>query len=215
MAIEIDGTKQLNELPPLAISGTDNFAHEVGSILGRATIDELVAYLRSTLSAVQYEIKYIRAPNNDYITANFDMTVGANQGLGLTGGLWSGWAICNGNNGTDNLDGRALIGYGAIYNTVGQMVGFADATLVAHSHYMVHNNSNTDGNARSLYDGTDANRFNYALSARGVNLDADAYDYELASFPGTANAGKTSSNGSDGTNKNIPPSMVILAIMKL
>lgn len=189
MAIEIDETKQLNELPPLPISGTDNFAHEVGNILGRATIDELVAYMRSELSAVQYEVKYIRVPNNDYITDNFNMTVGATQGLGLTGGLWSGWAICNGNNGTDNLDGRALIGYGALYNTVGQMVGYADATLVSHTHGLsgIRNNTNN----------TFLNGF-----------------YDRAS--GGASTGiRTDSTGTDGTNKNIPPSMVILAIMKL
>lgn len=195
MAIEIDGTKQLNELPPLAISGTDNFAHEVGSILGRATIDELVAYLRSTLSAVQYEIKYIRVPNNDYITTNFNMTIGANQGLGLTGGLWEGWAICNGNNGTDNLDGRALIGYGAIYNTVGQMVGSADATLVSHTHTV--SISNTDG--------SDYNRF---IAQNGGSGGSGS------SYRGSGIV-NTSTVGTDGTNKNIPPSMVILAIMKL
>jgi hypothetical protein len=36
-----------------------------------------------------------------------------------------GWAICNGNNGTDNLTGRVGIGFGLGFSTLGAIGGSA------------------------------------------------------------------------------------------
>jgi hypothetical protein len=41
----------------------------------------------------------------DDIAAQF-IASGTNAGLGLPSGRFSGWAICNGNNGTPSLDGK-------------------------------------------------------------------------------------------------------------
>lgn len=41
MAIEIDGTKRVGELPSSPVNLTDNIAHEVGTELNRATVQEL------------------------------------------------------------------------------------------------------------------------------------------------------------------------------
>jgi hypothetical protein len=194
MAVMITATNRVGELPPTPILGTDNIPHETGDNLGRATIDELVAFIRSGLSAIQHEIKYIRAPNNAYITDNFDMTIGENQGLGKVGGLWEGWAICNGNNGTDNLDGRTLIGYGANYGAVGHMAGNANAIVVSHNHSLILGQRSGAG---GLVTGL----------PKFSNADSDVNSQEVGSY--------TTTNGESGINKNYPPFMVILMIQKL
>lgn len=178
-------TVQVSELPPNPISSTDNFAHEVGDILSRATIAELVAFIRGESSANPYEIKYIRIPNSQYVIDNFNMTVGATQGLGLSAGLWSGWAVCNGNNGTDNLDGQVLMGYGATHLTVGQFLGASTHTLTASELPPL------------------PKLPNYRVdSDRGENPSVFSID-EFVSF------------GGGQPHNNIQPSMVVLIIMKL
>jgi hypothetical protein len=182
-------TARVGELPPLPLQLDSKIAHEVNDILYRSSIEELVNFIRAASISQPYEKKDIIAPNPAYITDNFDMTPGATEGLGIVGGLWEGWAICNGNNGTPNLDGQTLIGYGANYGTVGQFVGSADAILVEHSHTIEYTSRNASGSGseRVLYNGT--------VGVNGTNTSGLA--------------------GEDGTGKNIQPSMVILMIMKL
>lgn len=62
-----------------------------------------------------------------YYTANFET-----NGLGKN--LRAGWAVCNGENGTDNLAGRVGIGFGTGYSTFGGIGGTKDAVIVAHNH---------------------------------------------------------------------------------
>jgi len=184
-------TVQVKDLPPNPISLTDNFPHEVGNTLSRSTIQELVDFIRSQSVSYPYEVKYIRAPDAQYITDNFDMTPGATQGLGIVGGLWEGWAIFNGNNGTDNLDGQTLIGFGANYATVGQFVGSADAVVVEHSHKIGdQSGSSGSGTTNARYIGKE------------IETDSLGVPY-------------TDNSGVSGVGKNIQPSMVILMIMKL
>lgn len=129
MAIEITGTVQVKDLPPNALSLTDLIPHEVGDVLSKCTLQELVDFIQVRVTARQYEVKFIRAPNPAYITDNFNMAIGSTQGIGKVGGLWEGWAICNGNNGTDNDDGHTYIGYGVNYPTVGNFLGVENVTL--------------------------------------------------------------------------------------
>lgn len=53
------------------------------------------------------ETKWIIDLDGSFL-ANFD-----NSGLGITA-RWMGWAICNGNNGTPNMQGRTAIGVGQV-----------------------------------------------------------------------------------------------------
>ena len=181
-------TVRASELPPSSPTDASVLVHEVGGILSRMTVLELIYYIKTQATSYQYEVKLIRAPNETYITDNFDMLPSATQGLGKVGGLWEGWAICNGNNGTDNLDGQTFIGYGANYSTVGQFLGSPDAVLIDHSHTVPKAANDTDGNT---------------LSPGNGNL-------------GTVNTSSVGSTvGEDGVNKSYQPSMVILKIMKL
>lgn len=202
-------TKQLKELPPAPFSDTDNIAHEVGDILSRGTLGELITYLQSKSISYQYEIKYIRAPGDGsaYINANFDMTVGPNQGIGKVGGIWEGWQICNGNNGTDNLDGQILIGYGANNPAIGQFVGNKTHTLSQ----------------------SELPRHRHLNGVSNDNLNPFVYGGATTDMPGSAVAevrdeggsriyqGYTNYSGSSSPSafELIQPSMVILAIMKL
>jgi len=155
---------------------------------------------------------------DDYITANFDGT-----GLGIN--EREGWAICNGQNETRNRNGRVSVAYGTSFPSVGDTVndpvlgGSKDAVVVSHTHYVAVSGSQTNGNAGSLYDGSDANRFERGLSTRAFDASGDVFDYELVSVAGQPNAGKTSnatgSNGVSGTDQNMQPYIVTLFIQKL
>jgi len=184
-------TVQVKDLPPNPISLTDNFVHEVGNTLSRSTIQELVDFLRSQSVSYPFEKKEIIAPDSQYITDNFDMTPSATQGLGIVGKIWEGWAICNGNNGTPNLDGQTTIGFGANYPTVGQFVGSADAVVVEHSH-KIGDQSGSSGSGT-----TDVRYIGKEIESNSLGIPY------------------TDITGVSGVGKNIQPSMVILMIMKL
>src|SRR3990172_7309905 len=104
-------TIRVGELPPSVFSLTDNIPHEVGTDLKSGTIQQLLDFLRPLVGKLQFEVVRMSV-NTQYITDNFDIT-----GLGTN--LCLGFAICNGNNGTENLDGRSGIGYGTVNNFVG------------------------------------------------------------------------------------------------
>lgn len=193
-------TVQTKDLPPAAINLTDNFAHEVGDILSRATIQELVDFVRGSSSGFKYEIKTIRAPNIDYINDNFITLPGSTQGLGVVGGLWEGWAICNGNNGTDNLDGQALIGYGANYATVGQFLGNKTVVLSPNHIPRLTGNMKSIGTAHDNAGGV----FKYIM----MNDISDGLT--------EVNFATTVNDTSPNTPLNmLQPSFVLLMIMKI
>lgn len=193
-------TVRASELPPASPANESILVHELEGILNQMTLAELISFIGSQATYKQYELKCIRVPNEAYITDNFDMTPSDVQGIGKAGGLWDGWAICNGNNGTDNLDGQVLIGYGANFNTVGQFIGSPDSVIVAHTHSLASKawaTNNTDGLTTSdVIAGRNQGRTGYTLN-------------------GTSGDPFVQPAGEDGTDKNYQPSMVILMIMKL
>lgn len=187
-------TVQVKDLPPNPFSLTDNIPHEVGGILSRGTISELINFITAQSKAFKYEIKYIRAPDTQYINDNFDMTPNATQGIGKVGGMYEGWAICNGNNGTDNLDGQAFIGYGANYATVGQFLGEKEHLLTipelpSHAHGF-----------QALGSVTSNKTYKF-----GSNGDFETNFESLVTAP----------TGGGLAHNNMQPSFVILMIMKI
>ena len=207
MAIDpnIVTTVQVKELPPNPLHPEDNLVHEVGDQLSRHTLQELVDYIRSQSVSYAYEVKLLRPPSPEYITDNFDMTPGENQGLGKIDGLWSGWAICNGNNGTDNDDGITYIGYGANYATIGQFLGTKTETLTINqipSHRFLNGVSNDNLNPY-VYGGTTIDMPGLAVAE--VRDEGGARTYQ----------GYTNYIGGGQSHNNIQPSKVMLKIMKL
>lgn len=118
--------------------------------------------------------------STSYIAANFDVTgLGKNERLG--------WAICNGNNGTRNRNGRVPLQYDpSNYPTLGATGGSKDAVVVAHSHT--------------------ANGFG-APGSGSNGLADNIYAYGQISA--------TTTVGESGVNKNMQPYIVTLFIMKL
>jgi hypothetical protein len=137
----------------------------------------LLDYIQANL-AQSGDIKPIKADTN-YLNANFDA-----NGLGKN--LRLGWAICNGNNGTPNIGGRTIVGYGTGFTTLNAIGGSKDAVLVSHSHSI----------------------------ATSPN-DAFGYATVKASSSTGGTAVTTSTVGESGIDKNMQPYIVQLYIMKL
>jgi hypothetical protein len=132
--------------------------------------------------------------------------------------LWSGsiisvptgWALCNGGNGTPDLRDRFIVGAGSIYavNAVG---GSANAIVVDHTH-----------TANSVV--SDPGHSHGYTSPASTTSDATGFDTEIATTAAantaTATTGITvattvNSTGSSATNANLPPYYALAYIMKL
>ncbi len=137
----------------------------------------LLNYIQENIAQTG-DIKRIKC-DITYLNDNFEV-----NGLGKN--LRLGWAICNGNNGTDNLAGRVGIGYGTGYSTLGATGGSKDAVVVSHSHNVVINGQGGGDGYVTYNDGI-----------------------------GSAHTYTTNTVGVDGTNKNMQPYIVQLYIMKL
>ncbi len=107
-------------------------------------------------------------------------------GLGINERV--GWAICNGNNSTRNWNGRVPMAYGTSYATMGAVGGSKDAVVVEHTHTFIGSNRD-DGHPGDFI-------ITSALESNGVNSSL-------------------STTGVSGTDKNLQPYTVVLAIMKL
>jgi len=180
-------TTTVGELPPSNFSLTDLIPHEVGTELKSGTIQQLLDLLRPLVGKLQFE-KVVLYVNSQYIVDNFDVT-----GLGTN--LCLGFAICNGQNGTPNVDGRSGIGYGTTYNFVGLTGGYANSTLLSHTHTAKISN----------VTGADTDKFTAQNGGSGGGATA-------ANGSGIINTGTT---GESGVNKNYHPYIVELTIMKL
>jgi hypothetical protein len=118
-----------------------------------------------------------------YLTTYFTQS-GPNAGLGI--GERAGWAICNGNNGTPNDNGRVVVAYGTSYPVLGATGGYTDAVVVSHSHNVAIRGGASGSGFATLNDGTGAGR-TYTTETVGVS----------------------------GTGRNMQPYVVRLKIMKL
>jgi len=130
-----------------------------------------------------------------FVSANFDLTPGVNMGLGIN--LCEGFALCNGNNGTKDRNGRTGIGYGPNYPTLGAIGGSKDAVIVSHKH----NSIEFSTGLKAVND-----------TGTGPTLNANV---ELSSNIGSGKVDETGTTGVSGVNQNMQPYIVSLFIMKL
>jgi hypothetical protein len=192
-------TIRVGELPTGTIDLTSKLAVENGTDLQQISGQDLVDFVNINANAFQFEIKDLWV-SQSYIDNNFNET-----GLGIE--LCEGWAICNGQNGTPNLDGLVTIGYGNNYNVIKAVGGSKNAVVVEHQHLMfAANNGGQTG-----IDITSIDNVARRGSAGGDN------DYRMmkptdASSP---TVGLSGFAGVSGENKNMQPYMVLLKIMKL
>ena len=148
-----------------------------------------------------------------------------------TGGIimWSGsiasipagWALCNGLNGTPNLQDRFVIGAGSAYG-VGVTGGSKDAIVVSHTHTQeAHSHTATTDSAGAHTHTISSGHGSYGASPTAVSEIMDK-------TPGTSSSGAhthslttatvtptINSTGTNGTNANLPPYYALAYIMKL
>jgi hypothetical protein len=143
---------------------------------------------------------------------------------GSIGTIPTGWALCNGSNGTPNLQDRFIVGAGSGYSVAGTG-GSANATLVSHSHTGTTSGQNV--NHYHVFPGDDQLTF-----ANGVagwsSLSNGSFGYDSKSDPAgggqlwrtteTSNdhshTFETSAAGSSATNANLPPYYALAFIMR-
>lgn len=137
------------------------------------------------------DIKVIKC-DATYLSENFEV-----NGLGKN--LRTGWAICNGNNGTVNLIGKVPIHYSADF-PLGTTGGSKDAVLVEHTHAL----------ASRPWTGNTTHGLTDSDVIAGRNLDRTGYTTN-----GTGGQPFVETKGVDGTNKNMQPYQAMVYIMKL
>ena len=176
-------TIRVGELPPNPPTLESKIPHELGTDLKYFTIQQLITFLQPYVGVFQYETKRL-AVNQAYIIDNFDET-------GLGKNICLGWAIRNGNNGTDNIDGRVGVAYGASNNVIGQTGGSKNAVLVQHNHAM---------GDQSGSSGSGTTNIRYL----GREIESNSLGIPYTDF-----------SGESGVGKNMQPYIIDLYIMKL
>lgn len=127
---------------------------------------------------------------------------------GSVASIPSGWYLCNGSNGTPDLRDRFIVGAGSTY-AVAATGGSANATLVSHTHTA----SVTDpGHTHSI---TVANQSNVNDSSSGGDNRPQTSSTTLTTASAvTSISVSNSTEGSSGTNANLPPYYALAYIMK-
>jgi hypothetical protein len=128
----------------------------------------------------------------------------------------SGWALCNGSNGTPDLRDRFVVGAGSTY-AVDATGGSADAIVVSHSHSATTSVSLSDpGHSHTITNARAGNPNgggpNYAGADGGgqsVTVPSNTTGITVQSATTTV-----ASSGSSGTNANLPPYYALAYIMK-
>lgn len=150
---------------------------------------------------------------------------------GSVASIPSGWALCNGANGTPDLRDRFIVGAGSTYATGAtggaNTVALTAAQMPSHTH-SVNINTNSAGNhAHNLFHGVRVadqggfgGSFNgspiAAPSAGGVTVNQTRGDMVQADGTHAHNvSGATASAGSGAAHENRPPYYALAYIMKL
>lgn len=166
----------------------------------------------------------------DNYALNFTQS-GPNAGNGI--GNMTGWAVCNGNNGTVDLENRFIVG-GRVSDGQTTITGSAtttggtkDAIVVSHAHTAsstndgVHTHTATDaGHTHSYtrYGSTPPQSGKSTPCWYGGQSDTTGIGYAsiTVSDAGSHNHTITVNNfGSSGTNQNLPPYYSLIYIMKI
>lgn len=112
--------------------------------------------------------------DSTYLTANFD-------GTGLGKNERTGWAIMNGNNGTQDDSGLVVVAYGTGYTTLEATGGSADAVVVEHTHRIARNTGNfsSTGGAAPVSFGSPYTNDSEPAGVSGVGKNMQPYVVRL------------------------------------
>jgi hypothetical protein len=123
---------------------------------------------------------------------------------GSTGSIPSGWALCNGTNGTPDLRNSFIVGAGSTY-AVGATGGSADAIVVSHTHTAT---VDDPGHYHNVFDP------NGGTGTPGNDLNSDQPKNTATSTATTGITVTNSTTGTSGTNANLPPYYALAFIIK-
>jgi len=129
----------------------------------------------------------------------------------------SGWALCNGSNGTPDLRDRFVVGAGSSY-AVAATGGSKDAIVVSHTHSATSTSSVSDpGHTHNLSGyGKDGTTFAFPdLEGRGSFRTISNGVVSNTTGISVSTSTSVASAGSSGTNANLPPYYALAYIMKL
>ena len=191
-------TVRVGELPPNPPTLESKIPHELGTDLNYFTIQQLIEFLQPYVGVFQYETKRL-AVTQSYIDENFDET-------GLGKNICLGWAIRNGSNGTDNIDGKVGVAYGVSNNVIGQIGGSRDSVVVKHDHLVFSPGITAVSN---VLDDTGYP----VVDSYGTGWGNDSYVIRKSNTAPTL--GKTATSGVSGKDKNMQPYIIDLYIIKL
>jgi hypothetical protein len=126
----------------------------------------------------------------------------------------TGWALCNGSNGTPDLRNRFIVGAGSTYNPA-DTGGTSDAIVVSHTHTAT--STVTDPGHTHVVPLMSTNAAsNGAGNLTGANQTPTSYPVTSnSSITGITVATTNTSTGTSGTGANIPPYYALAFIMKL
>jgi microcystin-dependent protein len=132
---------------------------------------------------------------------------------GSVASIPSGWALCNGSNGTPDLRNRFVVGAGSTY-AVDATGGSADAIVVSHTHTASTSTAGAHQHNLSRWD-------TLGGSALASERTTDPAVGSTTTPQQTTSAGAhthtvtVDSTGSSGTNANLPPYYALAYIIKL
>jgi hypothetical protein len=131
----------------------------------------------------------------------------------------SGWALCNGSNGTPDLRNRFIVGAGSTYS-VDATGGSADAIVVSHTH-TISTTVATDSSLTGTFPTATINNTGYSGPfSQGADLSGNGTagaPNKTVDFNGSHShtaSSSASTAGSSGTNANLPPYYALAYIMK-
>jgi len=129
----------------------------------------------------------------------------------------SGWALCNGSNGTPDLRNRFVVGAGSTY-AVDATGGSADAIVVSHTHTFSATTSTAGAHQHNLSRWNALGGSTLASERTTDPAVGSTTTPQLTTSAGDHShtvSGTTASTGSSGTNANLPPYYALAYIMKL
>jgi hypothetical protein len=141
----------------------------------------------------------------------------------------SGWYLCDGNNGTPNLQDKFIVGAGSAY-AVAATGGSANAIAVAHTHTFsasaTTDSASLTGSLQKISEtwhnggvatGVFSKGGNYTDNASPASTDTSnvgSINFDASHTHSVSVSGTTGSTGSSGTNANLPPYYALAYIMK-
>lgn len=125
--------------------------------------------------------------------------------------ITTGWALCNGQNGTPNLQDRFVIGAGSAY-AVGNTGGSKDAIVVSHTHTGSTSSNGEHNHSSTVPKGYYANSGDGYGGLFGTSPTTQRYTNSAGAHTHTVTIDST---GENGVGKNLPPYYALAYIMKL